>query len=360
MKISNVKKKMIPIFSMFVILLIVVAMLLGNSSTVLADEVTSDANTTTDYTTHLSNNSSTRYAGRVWTDKTVYTGNATFTGDVGQNVTVNKSEDADFLVSYSALATSQEIIGKSTVPVDVVFVIDLSGSMSNEDSGMTDGRSRIANLVDALNKSMESVLATHDESRVGVVGFNGNAFTILNLDHYSKYNNYKYFSLNRERPSDDNATLTARAIPSQGRRIYSNFSVSGGTNTHMGIDAGMDMLRNASDTTVNIDGNSVSRYPSLIFLSDGSPTYSGSDDSNWWNPYGQSGTGYSSDQGWDDQGDSTYQKFSMKTIMNAAYGKQKVNQHYNIIDPNNGMKVYTVGIGLDDLDNDNFVFSVKG
>ena len=225
MKISNVKKKMIPIFSMFVILLIVVAMLLGNSSTVLADEVTSDANTTTDYTTHLSNNLSTRYAGRVWTDKTVYTGNATFTGDVGQNVTVNKSEDADFLVSYSALATSQEIIGKSTVPVDVVFVIDLSGSMSNEDSGMTDGRSRIANLVDALNKSMESVLATHDESRVGVVGFNGNAFTILNLDHYSKYNNYKYFSLNRERPSDDNATLTACAIPSQGRRINSYFSV---------------------------------------------------------------------------------------------------------------------------------------
>ena len=49
MKISNVKKKMIPIFSMFVILLIVVAMLLGNSSTVLADEVTSDANTTKDY-----------------------------------------------------------------------------------------------------------------------------------------------------------------------------------------------------------------------------------------------------------------------------------------------------------------------
>ena len=169
MKISNVKKKMIPIFSMFVILLIVVAMLLGNSSTVLADEVTSDANTTKDYTTHLSNDSSTRYAGRVWTDKTVYTGNATFTGDAGQNVTVEKSETANFLVSYSALATSQEIIGKSKATVDVVFVIDISGSMSNNNSYMDNGKKRIENLVEALNKSIDKVLASNENSRVGVV-----------------------------------------------------------------------------------------------------------------------------------------------------------------------------------------------
>ena len=36
--------------------------------------------------------------------------------------------DSDFLVAYSALATSQSITGKSPVPVDVVFVIDNSNS----------------------------------------------------------------------------------------------------------------------------------------------------------------------------------------------------------------------------------------
>lgn len=67
----------------------------------------SDADTTTSYKDSLGNGTSTRYAGRVWTDKTVYTGNAVFTNDENDNtIEVEKSEDADFLISYSALVLS--------------------------------------------------------------------------------------------------------------------------------------------------------------------------------------------------------------------------------------------------------------
>ena len=54
---------------------------------------TSDGNTTGSYAQNLGDNSSTRYAGRVWTDKTVYTEDATFSGDVGTNVTVPIGQD---------------------------------------------------------------------------------------------------------------------------------------------------------------------------------------------------------------------------------------------------------------------------
>ena len=92
----------------------------------------SDGNTTGSYAQNLGDNSSTRYAGRVWTDKTVYTEEAIFSGDFG-NVTIQN--DSDFLVAYSALATTQNITGKSSVPVDVVFVIDNSNSMDESVGG---------------------------------------------------------------------------------------------------------------------------------------------------------------------------------------------------------------------------------
>lgn len=59
--------------------------------------------------------SSTRYAGRVWTDKSVTTEpTVTFTGtgDSGtetNNFSFTRSNEGDFLVTYSALATSQQI-----------------------------------------------------------------------------------------------------------------------------------------------------------------------------------------------------------------------------------------------------------
>ena len=121
------------IISAVVAVVLVVALAVGlmPNDQVYAAEKTSDGNTTGSYAQNLGDKSSTRYAGRVWTDKTVYTGDATFTGDTDTG-SVTVKNDSDFLVAYSALATTQNITGKSSVPVDVVFVIDNSNSMDAE------------------------------------------------------------------------------------------------------------------------------------------------------------------------------------------------------------------------------------
>ena len=351
------------VIAVVLVVAMAVGLLPGNTGKVYAAEPVADGQTMLDYRWSLGDANSTLYNGRVWTDKSVSTTDVTFSGDAGNSVTVpiGTGEDAsDFLVTYSALATSQQVSGESSVPIDVVFVIDLSGSMSNDESYMNNRQKRIQNLVTALNASINELMDMNPENRIGVVGYSTSATTILPLDHYTPWNNYgqdNIFSYNESGGWDPSYTLSWNARNSSNQRVNDSISVTGGTNIHMGVDAGMDMLLDVEDTTVTINGIEMQRVPSLILLSDGSPTYSGADSQgyrndyvSWWDPSGRTGTGYSAGQGGGyDQGDAAYEKFAMKTIMNAAYNKERVNEHYDVSD-NYAMKVYTVGIGLDDLE----------
>ena len=90
----------------------------------------------------------TKYTGRVWTDKTVLSQDATFEP---AGITVEKGT-SDFLVALSALSSTSNI--KTTTggqPLDIVMVLDTSGSMGNNmgyvyektyDAGITTNRER--------------------------------------------------------------------------------------------------------------------------------------------------------------------------------------------------------------------------
>lgn len=325
------------------------AVALACFGTVAAQAVTqnaspvADTDTRGDYTSVLGADESTQYNGRVWTDKSVSTGDMNYSGDAG-NDSIAKG-DSDFLIAYSALATSTSVTGEASVPMDVVFVVDFSGSMQGNNA---------RDLVDALNESVESLMQSNDQNRIAVVSYAQNAQTILSLDHYSKRGNNDFFSLNQ-----NGTQVTVNATRSNGGTISGRqYNVTGGTNIHMGVDTGMDILANESQTTATIGGKEVSRVPALILLSDGAPTYSGADSSgngwlqsyvSWWDPSGTAGTGYAADSSWYDQGDAAYEKFAMKTIMNASYNKQRVNEHYGVSDTDYAMQVYTVGVGVDSL-----------
>lgn len=69
--------------------------------------------------------------GRIWTDKTVQDGDITLSGDVGQSVKIEKGS-SDFLVGLSALSSMSNTMTTSTTPLDIVLVLDMSGSMSGE------------------------------------------------------------------------------------------------------------------------------------------------------------------------------------------------------------------------------------
>lgn len=73
----------------------------------------------------------TENVGRIWTDKTVQDGDITLSGDVGSSVKIEKGS-SDFLVGLSALSSMSNTMTTSTTPLDIVLVLDMSGSMSNE------------------------------------------------------------------------------------------------------------------------------------------------------------------------------------------------------------------------------------
>ncbi|HIW39935.1 MAG TPA: VWA domain-containing protein [Candidatus Eubacterium pullicola] len=312
------------VYATVFIFAIIIAMVATTFFPSYAAAKTADGNTTGSYAQNLGDNSSTRYAGRVWTDKTVYTEDATFTGDVG-NVTVKN--DSDFLVAYSALATTQNVTGKSSVPVDVVFVIDNSNSM---DAELNNQQTRLEATVAAVNTSIAAVMDSHPDSRVAVVVYGSSAHTLLPLGHYDPMPSGNYIAV------DGNFT--------GGNSSYTEFSASEshtllmhggnrGTNIHMGVDTGLDILKNAS----NIGEGASKHVPALILLSDGAATYSGA--GNWWDPSGSQGIG-----------SEPSVTFSMETAMHAQYQKQLVNDHYGVdADADTSCKIYTIGMGIEQL-----------
>ena len=77
---------------------------------------------------------STKNVGRIWTDKSVSTGNVTLSNKVGESTTIEKGRKSDFLVGLSALSSTAKIMGQTTVPLDIVLVLDVSGSMDDPGS----------------------------------------------------------------------------------------------------------------------------------------------------------------------------------------------------------------------------------
>ena len=319
-----------------VLLIVALAVGLMPNEQVYAAEKTSDGNTTGSYEQNLGDNSSTRYAGRVWTDKTVYKDDATFTGDSG-NVTVKN--DSDFLVAYSALATTQNVTGKSSVPVDVVFVIDNSNSMDDpiEDREWWEGQapSRLESTVDAVNASIATIMESHPDSRVAVVLYGSNARTLMPLGHYSASTSvqhrgdYLWYSSDSDYLGNTDTTFGSVAN-NQNLEMVAD---ERGTNIHSGVDVGMDILKNAT----NIGEGASKHVPALVLLSDGAATYAGS--GNWWDPSGSQGIG-----------SEPSVTFSMETAMHAQYQKQLVNDHYGVdADADTSCKIYTIGMGIEQL-----------
>ena len=287
------RKVSVAVVATILVMALVIGLLPNKTVQVLAADRMSDLSTVTKYTESLGDNASTEYAGRVWTDKTVYTEDAVLTGYSGSSQTVEKGED-DFLVSFSALATSQSISGEEQAPIDVVFIIDISGSMSNQNSAMTNSAgqtySRIKFTIDAVNDAIDAIMDLNPYTRVGVVGFSNSAVTLLPLDRYTKTTDQfgqetEYFTLSRNTASSNYADIYTNAVNSAGRTITSTNDVEGGTNTQKGIYQGMNLLATVGSTKATINGEEVQRVPAVILLSDGASTYSQTD-SSWWAPTG--------------------------------------------------------------------------
>lgn len=117
---------------------------------------------------------STENVGRIWTDKTVSAGDIVLTG-AGGTMTIEKGK-SDFLTSLSAISSTSNLTTTSSTPLDIVLVLDASGSMKENmgrgDTTKMDALKAAANaFVDEIAKANEGIDDPAMQHRVSVVKF---------------------------------------------------------------------------------------------------------------------------------------------------------------------------------------------
>lgn len=136
---------------------------------------------------------STQNVGRIWTDKSVSDNTYTFTNDNGEGLsgqTIGKG-DSDFLVSLSALSSTSNLkeMVKTSQPLDIVLVLDTSGSMSG--SKMTNLKNAANNFIDATAENNRG-LEQNQQTRLAIVQFASGANTEQQLNYVTDQNAQQY------------------------------------------------------------------------------------------------------------------------------------------------------------------------
>ena len=132
---------------------------------------------------------STQSVGRIWTDKTVSTEDIALTGADG-TITIEKSPEADFLTAFSALSSTSNLKSKVAQPLDIVLVLDASGSM-DDPMGKSDSTKRIDALkaaansfIDEIAKQNASISDPAQQHQVSLVKFAGKKNDQVGNDTY--------------------------------------------------------------------------------------------------------------------------------------------------------------------------------
>ena len=293
----------------------------------------------------------TQNAGKVTVGKSVSTGSVTVPLTDSTNKTLTASDPNNFMITVSQSAQVVGVTGETSVPVDVVFVLDTSGSM--------DDNNRAENMVTAANGLIEDLMASNEQNRIGVVAFSGSngydleeTTTVLSaLDHYedqsgTSNNNRQAASNHITWGSFGGSTLRGRNADNTVNTTSTRNGKNGGTNIQAGIARGAQMLTNASNTSVAVDTNGdgtadtqVTRMPVLIILSDGAPSYS-ADNAEWWDPNGSTQGAGSTSANSVDPGEG------FLAMLTAAYYKKAIAQHYYGANTDQQAAIYTIGVSL--------------
>lgn len=132
---------------------------------------------------------STQSVGRIWTDKTVSTEGINLTGADG-TITIEKSSEADFLTAFSALSSTSNLKSKIAQPLDIVLVLDASGSM-DDPMGNGDNTKRIDALKAAANSFIDEIAKRNanisdpaQQHQVSLVKFAGKISNQVGNDTY--------------------------------------------------------------------------------------------------------------------------------------------------------------------------------
>lgn len=193
--------------------------------------------------------------GRIWTDKTVSTDTIT----TSSGSVINRGDSA-FITALSALSSTSNVKSSSTTPLDIVLVLDASGSM---DDSMDDGTKRIDALKSAANNFVNHIAEQNQgisdsskQHQVSIVKFSGDKSAAVGNDTYYR-GGYKYnYSqvMKAMSPCTDAAAF---------RNTINSINPAGSTRADYGLQLADSQTSNREDAKKVV-----------IFFTDGSPTSS--------------------------------------------------------------------------------------
>ena len=197
---------------------------------------------------HGGNKVTTQNVGRIWTDKTVK--------ETGEN------KASDFVTTLSAMSSTSNSTVTVTTPLDIVMVLDASGSM-DDPMGGGDRTKRIDALkgaansfIDTIAKQNEAIEGVDGQHRVAIVKFAGDKTDKVGNDTYYQ-GQYKYNHSQVMKGLTDCFGGNVKAL----KDTVAGIKPSGATRADYGLELAGDITSGRADAKKIV-----------VFFTDGKPT----------------------------------------------------------------------------------------
>ncbi len=200
---------------------------------------------------HNGNKVTTQNVGRIWTDKTVEA--------------TEENEESDFLTTLSAMSSTSNSTVTVTTPLDIVMVLDASGSMDDPMGGgdrtkRIDALKNAANsFIDTIAKQNESIEGVDRQHRVAIVKFAGKKSNNIGNNMYRDGGySYNYTQVMKELTycSGSNADDLKK-------NTINKIQPAGATRA----DYGLELAEKITTTYGRKDAKKI-----IVFFTDGTPT----------------------------------------------------------------------------------------
>ena len=236
------------------------------SAAATAGETISDPNTFDAWAKVQADNTAT--TGRIWADKTVEEDKIEFTGPLSNAdpIAVPKKKGADFLVALSALSSYSSTTSSVTKPLDVVMVLDVSGSM--DDNFVTNGKrnpkmdalkAAANNFITKAAEENAKITDTDKQIKISIVKFAGEKNSSIGNDTYrDRGYTYNYSQIVKD------LTLCNETGAANLTAAVNALNPAGATHADYGLKLAQNVLVDARE-----DANKV-----VIFFTDGEPNSS--------------------------------------------------------------------------------------
>lgn len=191
------------------------------------------------------------------------------TGAGGDKI-IPKEKDSDFLTAFSAISSTSNLRETATTPLDIVLVLDASGSM-DDPMGNNDSTKRIDALKAAANSFIDEIAARNagiskadQRHSVAVVKFSGDKTGLVGNDTYRDgRHTYNYSQ------AMQNLTVVDAAGASNLKAKVNAISPAGATRSDYGLELAQSQLEHGRAGARKV----------VVFFTDGKPTsYSEFDD----------------------------------------------------------------------------------